>query len=176
MGTSGLAQNPIIQTNYTADPAPMVYNDKVYLYTTHDEDNSTWFTMNDWRLYTTNDMVNWTDHGEILNSSQVSWGRKDGGFMWAPDCAYRNGTYYFYFPHPSGDDWNNTWRVGIATSKHPAKDFTVQDKYIDMIGMEDDCFAMIDPCVFVDDDDQAYFYYGGGGRWVRPLCRCQNEG
>lgn len=56
--------------------------------------------------------------------------------------------------------------MGIATSKHPAKDFTVQDKYIDMIGMEDDCFAMIDPCVFVDDDDQAYFYYGGGGRCV----------
>ena len=52
VSTSGLAQNPIIQTNYTADPAPMVYNDKVYLYTTHDEDNSTWFTMNDWRLYT----------------------------------------------------------------------------------------------------------------------------
>ena len=44
VSTSGLAQNPIIQTNYTADPAPMVYNDKVYLYTTHDEDNSTWFT------------------------------------------------------------------------------------------------------------------------------------
>ena len=79
VSTLGLAQNPIIQTNYTADPAPMVYNDKVYLYTTHDEDNSTWFTMNDWRLYTTSDMVNWTDHGEILNSSQVSWGRKDGG-------------------------------------------------------------------------------------------------
>ena len=66
VATSGLAQNPIIQTNYTADPAPMVYNDKVYLYTTHDEDNSTWFTMNDWRLYTTSDMVNWTDHGAVL--------------------------------------------------------------------------------------------------------------
>ncbi|GAB3830449.1 hypothetical protein [Pontibacter rugosus] len=57
------AQNPIIQTAYTADPAPMVYNDKLYLYTSHDEDGSTWFTMNDWKLYTTDDMVNWTDHG-----------------------------------------------------------------------------------------------------------------
>ena len=43
-------------------------------------------------------MGNWTDHGEILSSDQVPWGRKEGGFMWAPDCAYRNGTYYFYFP------------------------------------------------------------------------------
>ena len=73
VSTSGLAQNPIIQTNYTADPAPMVYNDKVYLYTTHDEDNSTWFTMNDWRLYTTSDMVNWTDHGAVLSYTDFSW-------------------------------------------------------------------------------------------------------
>ena len=72
VSTSGLAQNPIIQTNYTADPAPMVYNDKVYLYTTHDEDNSTWFTMNDWRLYTTSDMVNWTDHGAVLSYTDFS--------------------------------------------------------------------------------------------------------
>ena len=65
-------QNPIIQTSYTADPAPMVYNGKVYLYTSHDEDHSTWFTMNDWRLYTTEDMVNWTDHGAVLSYKDFS--------------------------------------------------------------------------------------------------------
>ena len=69
------AQNPIIQTNYTADPAPMVYNGKVYLYTSHDEDDSTWFTMNDWRLYTTDDMVNWTDHGAVLSYKEFSWAK-----------------------------------------------------------------------------------------------------
>src|SRR5690606_17909271 len=63
LGTNALAQNPIIQTNYTADPAPLVYNDRLYVYTTHDEDESTWFNMNNWRVYSTNDMVNWTDHG-----------------------------------------------------------------------------------------------------------------
>ena len=160
--------NPFIRHMYTADPSAHVWKDgRLYVYASHDIAPPRGCDLMDrYHVFSTDDMVNWTDHGEILNSSQVSWGRKDGGFMWAPDCAYRNGTYYFYFPHPSGDDWNNTWRVGIATSKHPAKDFTVQDKYIDMIGMEDDCFAMIDPCVFVDDDDQAYFYYGGGGRCV----------
>jgi beta-xylosidase len=103
-------------------------------------------------------MVHWKDHGEILRASQVPWGRPEGGFMWAPDCAYKNGTYYFYFPHPtgSGNEWNNTWKIGVATSKQPASDFTVQG-YIQ--GLE----SMIDPCVFVDDDGQAYFYYGGGG-------------
>ncbi len=74
---AGKSQNPIIQTMYTADPAPMVYNDKVYLYTTHDEDNSTWFTMNDWRLYTTSDMVNWTDHGSVLAYTDFTWAKGD---------------------------------------------------------------------------------------------------
>jgi len=64
---NAFAQNPIVQTNYTADPSPLVYNGKVYLYTSHDEDNSSWFVMNDWRLYTTEDMVNWTDYGVVLS-------------------------------------------------------------------------------------------------------------
>ena len=51
------AQNPIIQTKYTADPAPMVYNDTVFLYTTHDEDDAEGFKMLDWLLYTSTDMA-----------------------------------------------------------------------------------------------------------------------
>lgn len=163
-----LAPNPFITHMYTADPSAHVWDDgRLYVYASHDIDPPRGCDLMDrYHVFSTDDMVNWTDHGEILNSSQVPWGRKEGGFMWAPDCAYKDGTYYFYFPHPSGDDWNNTWRVGVATSRHPAKDFTVHDKYIEMKGMEDDCFAMIDPAVFVDDDGQAYFYYGGGGRCV----------
>ena len=63
------AQNPIVQTNYTADPAPMVHNGTVYLYTSHDEDKTVknFFTMNDWRCYSSTDMVNWTDRGAILS-------------------------------------------------------------------------------------------------------------
>ena len=73
----GFAQNPIVQTMYTADPAPMVYNDRLYLYTSHDEDNSTWFTMNDWKLYSTVDMVNWTDHGVVMSYSDFDWASGD---------------------------------------------------------------------------------------------------
>jgi arabinoxylan arabinofuranohydrolase len=65
IGTMCFADNPIIQTKYTADPAPMVYNDTVYLYTSHDENDATGFKMFNWMLYTTTDMVNWTDHGII---------------------------------------------------------------------------------------------------------------
>jgi arabinoxylan arabinofuranohydrolase len=113
--------------------------------------------MDKYHVYSTDDMVTWTDHGEILGAADVPWGRAEGGFMWAPDCAYKNGTYYFYFPHPtgSGDQWNSTWKIGVATSSEPAANFEVQG-YIE--GLK----SMIDPCVFVDDDGQAYLYYGGG--------------
>ena len=57
------ADNPIIQTLYSADPAPLVYNNRVYLFTGHDEDGSTNFNMRDWRLFSSADMANWQDHG-----------------------------------------------------------------------------------------------------------------
>jgi arabinoxylan arabinofuranohydrolase len=69
------ADNPIVQTNYTADPAPVVYGDIVYLCTSHDEDVTVddFFTMNDWRVYSSKDMVNWTDHGSPLSYRTFSW-------------------------------------------------------------------------------------------------------
>lgn len=163
-----LGENPFITHMYTADPSAHVWEDgRLYVYASHDVDPPRGCDLMDrYHVFSTDNMVDWVDHGEILNSSQVPWGREEGGFMWAPDCAYKDGKYYFYFPHPSGTDWNDTWRVGIAVSDSPAKDFVVLDTYLEMKGMEDDCFAMIDPCVFVDDDGQAYFYYGGGGRCV----------
>ncbi|MDR1784097.1 MAG: glycoside hydrolase N-terminal domain-containing protein [Dysgonamonadaceae bacterium] len=157
-----LAQNnPFVRDLYTADPSAHVWADgRLYVYPSHDVDPPRGCDLMDrYHVYSTDDMVNWTDHGEILNSSQVPWGRKEGGFMWAPDCAFKNGTYYFYFPHPSGTDWNNTWKVGVATSKSPVSDFKVQGYFANI-----DSFAMIDPCVFVDTDNQAYFYYGGGSK------------
>jgi beta-xylosidase len=112
--------------------------------------------MDQYHVFSTDDMVNWVDHGEILRSSQVEWGRPEGGFMWAPDCVYKDGTYYFYFPHPSETRWGSSWKIGLATSKSPAKDFVVQG-YVK--GMQ----SQIDPNVFIDDDGQVYIYQGGGG-------------
>src|SRR5258708_3494254 len=150
-------KNPFVTQIYTADPSAHVWADgRLYVYPSHDIDPPRGCDLMDqYHVYSTDDMVNWRDEGEILRASDVLWGRPEGGFMWAPDCAYKNGTYYFYFPHPSGTDWNNTWKIGIATSKSPASGFKSQG-YIP--GLE----SLIDPCVFVDDDGQAYFYYGGG--------------
>jgi Glycosyl hydrolases family 43 len=154
------AQNPFITDLYTADPSAHVWKDgRLYVYPSHDVAPPRGCDLMDkYHVYSTDDMVHWKDHGQILESSEVPWGRPEGGFMWAPDCAYKNGTYYFYFPHPtgSGKEWNSTWKIGVATSKEPAAHFKVKG-YIK--GLK----SMIDPCVFVDDDGQAYLYYGGGG-------------
>ncbi|MDR2774493.1 MAG: family 43 glycosylhydrolase [Tannerella sp.] len=153
--------NPFVRNLYTADPSAHVWADgRLYVYPSHDVDPPRGCDLMDrYHVYSTDDMEHWTDHGEILNSSQVPWGRKEGGFMWAPDCAFKNGTYYFYFPHPSGTDWNNTWKIGIAASKSPVSGFEVQGYFAGI-----DSFAMIDPAIFTDDDGQAYFYYGGGSK------------
>ncbi|GGG66993.1 family 43 glycosylhydrolase [Paenibacillus radicis (ex Gao et al. 2016)] len=154
-------KNPIITSIFTADPSAHVWEDgKVYIYASHDMDPARGCDLMDrYHVFSSEDMVNWVDEGEILRSDDVSWGRPEGGFMWAPDAAYRNGTYYFYYPHPSGTAWNDTWKIGVATSKKPASEFTDQG-YITGLGG----FAMIDPCVFVDDDNRAYMYYGGGSK------------
>lgn len=157
------SQNPFITTIYTADPSAHVWRDgRMYIYASRDMDPARGCDLMDhYHVFSTEDMVNWRDEGEILCSDDVSWGRPEGGFMWAPDCAYRNDKYYFYYPHPSGSRWNDTWKIGVAISDKPDKDF-IDQGYIE--GLGGDC--MIDPCVFVDEDDRVYMYYGGGN-----MCR-----
>lgn len=146
-----LGQNPIIQTAYTADPAPMVYNDRLYLYTSHDEPNSTWFTMDNWKLYSTNDMVNWTDHGIVLNYTDFEWAKSDA---WAPQCIERGGKFYMYVPMIS--KVNNRGAIGVAVADSPFGPF------YDPLGgpLAQTEWGDIDPTVFIDDDGQAYLYWG----------------
>ncbi|GIO56409.1 family 43 glycosylhydrolase [Paenibacillus cineris] len=153
--------NPVITSIYTADPSAHVWEDgRIYIYASHDIDPPRGCDLMDaYHVFSSDDLVNWVDEGEILHSRDVAWGRPEGGFMWAPDCAYKDGTYYFYYPHPSGSDWNDTWKIGVATSDKPSSGF-VDQGYIEGLGG----FAMIDPCVFVDDDSRAYMYYGGGSK------------
>src|SRR5690242_14167640 len=115
---AALADNPIVQTNYTADPAPMVHEGRLYLYTSHDEDVTVndFFTMNDWRLYSTLDMVNWTDHGSVASYKTFSWGTGDA---WAPHGIFRDGKYYLYVPLN-----NNTGsKIGVAVADKPEGPF-----------------------------------------------------
>ena len=145
------AQNPIIQTIYTADPAPMVYNDTVYLYADHDEDGSTYYTMNDWRCYSSTDMVNWTDHGVVMSYKTFSWAKGDA---WAGQCIYRNGKFYYYVPITSTA--LNKSVIGVGVSDSPVGPFA------DALGhpLISEGAGNIDPTVYIDDDGQAYLYWG----------------
>lgn len=153
--------NPALTSLYTADPSAHVWEDgRIYIYASHDQDPPRGCDLMDcYHVFSSSDMANWRDEGEILCSDDVEWGRPEGGFMWAPDAAYKNGKYYFYYPHPSGSDWNNTWKIAVAVSDHPAKGFKDLGPIAGLGG-----FALIDPCVFVDNDGRAYMYYGGGGK------------
>ncbi|MGK4003954.1 glycoside hydrolase family 43 protein [Sorangium sp. So ce1036] len=147
-----LADNPIVQTIYTPDPAPMVHGDRVYLYTGHDEDSATdWFGMNEWRVYSSTDMVNWTDHGSPLKYSDFGWAKGDA---WAGQAIHRDGKFYYYVPVTSRS--LNRMTIGVAVSDSPTGPFK------DALGrplITANC-GDIDPTVFIDDDGQAYLYWG----------------
>ncbi|MDT3401987.1 family 43 glycosylhydrolase [Mucilaginibacter terrae] len=144
------AQNPIIQTIYTADPAPLVYKDTLFLYTGHDEDKATWFVMKDWHIYSTTDMVNWTDRGAGLSLKNFSWANKDA---WAGQCIERNGKFYWYVPVNAK---NGGMSIGVAVGDSPTGPFKDALNKPMIIGG----WGYIDPSVFVDDDGQAYLYWG----------------
>lgn len=150
------AQNPIIQTKFTADPAPVVINDTVFLYTSHDEDDAHNFKMFNWLLYTSTDMVNWTDKGIVASLQNFTWAPKNGA--WAAQVVQRNGKYYMYCPiHVKG--------IGVLVSDSPYGPFKDPLGKPMIFQSADD----IDPTVFIDDDGQAYLYWGNPHCWYVKL-------
>ncbi len=157
-GITASAQKPIVQTEYTADPAPLVYNDTVYLYTSHDEDDADGFKMVDWLLYTSTDMVNWTDHGAVASLKDFDKWHKHNNGAWAQQVVERNGKFYMYCPlHGNG--------IGVLVADSPYGPFK------DPLGKPLIAQADIDPTVWIDDDGQAYMYWGN----PKLLCVKLNE-
>ncbi|MBN2636613.1 MAG: family 43 glycosylhydrolase [Prolixibacteraceae bacterium] len=155
------AQNPIIRDQFTADPTARVFNGKVYLYPSHDiptppdkglrED---WFCMEDYHVFSSENLIDWTDHGVIVTQTEVPWLTRINYDMWAPDCVERNGKYYFYFPVGG--------RIGVAIADKPEGPYTVQEKPVEGV-------RGIDPCVLIDKDGQAYIYTSMGRIMVAKL-------
>lgn len=144
------AQNPVVQTKYTADPAPYVHGDTVYLYTTHDEDYAQGFEMYDWLLYTSTDMVNWQDHGPVASTKDFEWRGRDNG-AWALQVIERDGKWYMYCPlHGHG--------IGVLKADSPYGPF--KDPIGEPIVWQREHWNDIDPTVWIDDDGQAYMYWG----------------
>jgi arabinoxylan arabinofuranohydrolase len=143
------ADNPIVQTIYTADPAPLVHDGRVWLYTGHDEDGSRDFVMRDWRVFSSTDMVNWQHHGSPMGLSTFSWANANA---WAGQVIQRNGKFYWYVPIRNRA--TNGMAIGVGVGDSPTGPFR------DALGrplVENNEF---DPTVFIDDNNQAYLYWG----------------
>ncbi|KAK4579803.1 hypothetical protein LTR86_000004 [Recurvomyces mirabilis] len=147
-GVLALADNPFVQTVFTADPAPVVYNGRVYAFLDHDNNGATYYDMTDWHLFSTADMANWQDHGTILSLKDFSWAKANA---WAPQIIPRNGKFYFYVPVTASSGANS---IGVAVSS------SITGPYKDALGKPFVSNSEIDPTVFIDDDGQAYLYYG----------------
>ena len=141
---------PLVQTKYTADPAPYVHGDTIYLYTTHDEDDAEGFKMKDWLLYTSTDMVNWQDHGAVASLKDFPWYKGDNG-AWAECVVERNGKWYMYCPiHGNG--------IGVLVADSPFGPF--KDPIGKPLVWRTEHWSDIDPSVWIDNDGRAYMYWG----------------
>jgi hypothetical protein len=151
-----LAQNPLIRDQFTADPTARVFQGKVYVYPSHDINCGTnWFCMKDYHVFSSENLIDWTDHGVIVDQEKVAWVNASQNSMWAPDCYEKNGKYYFYFPAiAKGGSGAQGMTVGVAISDTPYGPFTPQEKPIKGV-------SGIDPNVFIDKDGQAYLYWAG---------------
>ena len=153
------AQNPIIRDQFTADPTARVFNNKVYLYPSHDimppaGQRQDWFCMEDYHVFSSENLTDWTDHGVIVTQNKVPWVRPDSYSMWAPDCVYRNGKYYFYFPSVPAAG-RGGFAVGVAIADNPEGPFVPEPEPIKGING-------IDPCVLQASDGNAYIFWGNG--------------
>jgi hypothetical protein len=160
LSSASFADNPAIKTMFTADPAALVHNGTVYMYTGYDEtpEGQDGYTMNDWKVFSSTDMINWTDHGTALSVHDFSWVKGDA---WASEAIYRNGKFYWYISAEHNSIPGKA--IGVAVSDSPTGPFTdalghaliTNNMTSSSISWDD-----IDPTVFIDDDGQAYLYWG----------------
>jgi arabinoxylan arabinofuranohydrolase len=156
----GIAGNPIITHKYTADPSAMVAGGRVYVYCSHDDNNvlksdgSVDYRIIDYTLISSDDMVNWTDHGEVFHAKKnTTW----ASLAFAPSCIEKEGKFYLYFP--DGGD-----KIGVVVAGKPEGPFTDPLGKALITRSMPNCNVewCFDPCAFIDDDGQAYLYFGGG--------------
>lgn len=171
-GQTGDGKNPISQPLvshiFTADPSAHVFKGQLYIYPSHDidekvkeDDDGGHFVMRDYHVLSMKKIGGKvTDHGVALDLKDVPWA---GRQMWAPDAAYKDGTYYLFFPVKDKQD---VFRIGVATSKKPEGPFMAEPEPIKGA-------YSIDPTVFKDDDGSYYMYFGG--IWGGQLQRWNNN-
>lgn len=159
---------PLVRNIYTADPSAHVFNGRIYVYPSHDtatgipeDDMGSHFDMRDFHVLSMDSVGgNVIDHGVALDIKNIPWAHRQ---LWAPDAAFKNGTYYLYFPVKDSQD---IFHIGVASSNKPEGPFKAEKTPIKGS-------YSIDPCVFRDDDGKYYMYFGG--IWGGQLQRWNNN-
>ncbi len=155
-----LATNPLITDQFTADPTARVFEGRIYVYPSHDIPHSpgkgrtNWFVMEDYHVFSSENLTDWTDHGVILNQTNVPWLTRYAYDMWAPDCVEKGGKYYFYFPAGG--------RIGVAIADKPYGPFTPEPTPIEGV-------RGIDPAVLIDKDGTGYLFWSRNALFVARL-------
>lgn len=166
------AQNPVITEKYTADPAAIVHNDTVYLYTGHDEaaHDFHFYNLNEWLIYSSTDMVNWTEEG-AFPVTEFEWARGDA---WAAEVIEKDGKFYWFVTvHHKDVDGKAGKAIGVAVANSPTGPFK------DAIGaalvtnnMTTDIeidWDDIDPTVYIDDDETPWLFWGNSKCYYAKL-------
>ena len=164
------AQNPFISTQYSADPSARVFGNRVYVFPSHDilategKGRVGWFCMEDYHVFSSTNLTDWSDHGVIVQQNNVPWVRPNSYSMWAPDCIYRNSKYYFYFPTAPKDTvtYGRGFTIGVAIAVKPEGPYVPEATPIKSV-------RGIDPNVFIDKDGQAYLYWSAGNIYAAKL-------
>ncbi len=144
--------NPLVKDIFTADPSARVFGDRLYVYTSHDRKEATTFDMVDWRLLSTMDMKNWTEHPAPFTLKGFAWATD---CAWAPDCVMSGGKYFLYLPV-------DRTKIGVAVGDRPEGPFkdAIGKPLIDNVVMPKAGIEPIDPAILQDDDGQSYLYFG----------------
>jgi len=163
------ADNPLLMDTFAADPTARVFEGEIYLFPSHDivpPGGRRGFCMEDYHAYSSKNLLDWTDHGVVVSQTNVAWVNPNYG-MWAPDCVFKNGKYYFYFPANSKDTSTRrqgVQRVGVAVADRPFGPYVAGTNYIPNIP------PSIDPGVLIDPKDgSAYLYYAMNAIFVVKL-------
>ena len=144
-----IERKPLVKDLYTADPSAHVFEDKIYIYPSHDNDNANSYDMRDYHVYVMPDTQTYpTDLGCALKLEDIPWASEQ---LWAPDCVEKDGKYYFVFP---AKDKQGMFRIGMAIGDNPAGPFKPEQSYIKGT-------YSIDPCLFPDEDGSYYLTFGG---------------
>jgi len=163
--STALATNPLILDQFTADPTARVFEGKVFVYPSHDippvpgKGRPDWFCMEDYHVFSSENLADWKDNGVIISQTDVDWVDPKTYSMWAPDCVFKNGKYYFFFPAVAKE---GGFRIGVAIADKPTGPFKPELKPIEGV-------RGIDPCVFIDKDGSAYLYYSARKIFVVKL-------